>query len=252
MKDFIFRIDDIGASTKQFNQHGKKWFNLFGRKILYFPFSNLGFLKRIDPFRGWAKYDELTAEEWKDLFIVFEQNKIKPIIAITANWVDENSVLIPFPEKFPEQAKLLKEAFLSDKIIIANHGLTHCVVGKHLPKFWGSNRNFHREFLPRLDQVVHSEHILKSQEILEGFFEKKIEILVPPGNLWSLKTYSALEGTNIKFVMCNKYMADSDQEMKNIVFLPDSNNMFVFHDRELKLYGVKWLKEIINKFKISV
>jgi hypothetical protein len=61
----IFRIDDIGASTKHFNQHGQKWFKLFGKKLIYFPLANFWFFKRIPPFRKWAKYDELTALEWK-------------------------------------------------------------------------------------------------------------------------------------------------------------------------------------------
>ncbi len=240
MTDTIFRIDDIGASTKYFNQHGKT----FG----FFPFANLGFFKRLPPFRGWAKYDEVSATEWKVFLDIFEQNKIVPIIAITATWVNADSALIPFPEKFPEEAKILKEASDRGKIIIANHGLTHCVVGKHLPKFWGSNREFHREFLPSLDQSVHTEHILKSQEILESFFQKPIEILVPPGNLWSHKTYLAMKGTNLKKVMCSTYMADSDQKQDGITFVPDKDDVFAFHDRELKLYGAKWLQANIEKY----
>src|SRR5258706_16350200 len=63
MKNIIFRIDDIGASTKHFNQHGQKWFKLFGKKMLYFTFSNFWFFKRIKPFKKWGKYDELTILE---------------------------------------------------------------------------------------------------------------------------------------------------------------------------------------------
>lgn len=242
----LYRIDDIGASTKHFNQHGKKWFSLFGKKVIYFPFANFWFFKIIPPFRKWAKYDEVTADEWKTFLEIFEQNNIVPIIAITASWVDEKSNLTPFPEKFPNQASLLKEAFLNGKIIVANHGLTHCIVGKHLPLFWKSNRQYHREFLSDLDQTVHTEHILKSQEILENFFGKPVEILVPPGNMWSVKTYRSLSGTNIKKIMCNKYMQDSEEIMSGVEFIKDNENTFAFHDRELKLFGSEWLiKKII-------
>lgn len=239
MKDIIYRIDDIGASTKYYNQHGKT----FG----FFPFANFWFLKRIWPFRGWAKYDELTVEEWVVILDNFEKNKIVPIIAVTATWVNHDSTQIPFPKKFPDEAEILKKAYLNNKVIIANHGLTHCVVGKHLPLFWGSNRHYHREFLPELDQKLHTEHILKSQEILEGFFGKPVSIFVPPGNIWSYKTYLALKGTNIKTVMCSKHMADSDQKIENISFVVDKDNSVAFHDRELKLYGIEWLENLINK-----
>ena len=97
-----------------------------------------------------------------------------------------------------------------------------------------------------LDQTVHTEHILKSQEILENFFGKPVEILVPPGNMWSVKTYRSLSGTNIKKIMCNKYMQDSEEIMSGVEFIKDNENTFAFHDRELKLFGSEWLiKKII-------
>ncbi len=66
-----FRIDDIGASTKHFNQHGKRWLRLFGRKVLYVPFADIWFLKRIWPLKGWAAYDELTVQEWREFLEIF-------------------------------------------------------------------------------------------------------------------------------------------------------------------------------------
>lgn len=241
MQEKIIRIDDIGAAAKEFEQHGRKWFKLFGKKIIYFPFANFWFFKRIKPFKRWAKYEELTAEEWKTFLKIFQENDIVPTIAITACWVDKNSKLIPFPEKFPEEAAILREAFINGKIVVANHGLTHCIVGKHLPKFWGSNRQFHREFYPNLDQTWHDEHVKRSQEILENFFGKKIEVLVPPGNVWSYKTYLAIKGTNIKKVMCNTYMIDSNETLVDLEFIQDDENILAFHDKELKLYGSSWL-----------
>lgn len=245
----IFRIDDIGSSTKHFNQHGKKWFNIFGKKIIYFPFANFWFLKTFEPFRGWAKYEELTVGEWKEILNIFEENKIVPIIAITATWVDEKSNLIPYPEKFPEESKFLKEAYLNGKIIIANHGLTHCVLGKQNPRFWSSNRKYWREFYSDFDESLHKDHILRSQKILEDFFEKPIEIFVPPGNVWSLKTYDAILQTNIKQVMASRPPMDGAIPKGTIIFHQDDGGVFAFHDRELKLYGNSWLEEKIKEFK---
>lgn len=230
-----FRIDDIGTSSKYYNQHAKKrWLNVW-------------FLKRIPPFAKWAVYNELSEGEWQRFLDIFEKHNIKPIISVTACWVDKNSNFIPFPEKFPAQAGLLKKAFLNDKIIIANHGLTHCVVGKHLPRFFGSNRKYHREFWGYLPQRVHNEHIIESQTILENFFGRQIEIFVPPGSIWSVKTYLALKQTNIKKVISKNYMMDSEQDMEGIKFIDDRQDFFNFHDRELKLYGENWLLKKINE-----
>jgi len=230
-----FRIDDIGASSKQFEQYSKiKW-------------ANLGFLKKIWPFKAWGPYQELTTEEWSEILNTFKQKNIKPIIAITATWVEKDSSLTPFPQKFPAQAQLLKEAFQADDIIIANHGLSHCIIGQHLPRFHYGNRYFHREFWPKLDQATHTQHITQSQQILEDFFQKPITIFIPPGNIWSIKTYKALKNTNIKKVISAKYMSDSKETMSEIEFINDQKDFFAFHDRELKLYGLKWLQQVIKE-----
>jgi hypothetical protein len=245
----IFRIDDIGASAKEFEQHGKKWFKLFGKRIIYFPLANFWFFKRIHPFKRWAKYGELTAREWKSTLEVFEKHNVVPVVAVTATWVDQKGNLTPFPEKFPEEAQVLKESFHQGKIIVANHGLTHCVVGKHLPKFFGSNRSSWREFLPELSEEVHQDHILKSQSILDNYFEKPVTIFVPPGNVWSVKTYKALLGTNIKTVMSRGLPVDGKlPDDSGITFVADSQDVFAFHDRELKLYGTEWLKQKLKLY----
>lgn len=242
-----FRIDDIGASSKQYNQHGKKTFSWKGIPFFYFPLANFWFFKKIKPFKKWGVYEELGAGEWQNILAVFKEKNIIPIIAITAAWADDHNILIPFPEKFPQQAALLKEAFLQNEIIVANHGLTHCVIGKHLPLLFKSNRKFHREFWPYLNDKVHEEHILKSQDILEKYFEKPIEIFAPPGNVWSKKTYQAIKNTNIRKVISKRYMLDCSKPMDGIEFINDKN-YFNFHDRELKLHGKEWLKKKINLY----
>ncbi len=100
MMNKIFRIDDIGASTKQFEQYGR-W------KI-----GNFWFLKTIWPFKKWGPYKELSALEWEKILKIFEQKNIKPIVAITATWVEKDNSLTPFPQKFPEEAAILKKDFL--------------------------------------------------------------------------------------------------------------------------------------------
>lgn len=234
----LFRIDDIGASTKQFEQYGKKWLR---------PFSNFGPLKRLSPLRQWGPYEELTGPEWETFLQIFREHHIVPLIAITACWVDEQSRLIPFPDKFPQEAAVLKHAADREEITIANHGLTHCVVGRHLPRPFASNRAFHREFLPTLDQQVHTQHIQKSQHILETFFDRTIDTLIPPGNLWSIKTSRAIKGTNIKTIMCAHPMADAPTEMEGVEFMNDNHDVVRFHDRELRLYGPSWLEATISQ-----
>lgn len=247
MTKITFRIDDIGASSKYFNQHGKKLFKYKNVSYFCFPLANFWFFKRIRPFKKWAPYKELTSREWVEFLEIFKKYKIVPIVSITACWVEKDSSFIPFPDKFPKQAQVLKQAFLKNKIIIANHGLTHCVVGKHRPNFWSSNKKFYREFWPWLDEKVHKEHILESQKILEDFFERPVKIFVPPGNVWSYKTYRAFKKTNIKTVLANRYMLDSNQKMQEIEFINDEKGFFRLHDRELKLHGEQWLLEKINK-----
>lgn len=243
-----WRIDDIGASTKYYNQWGKKRFSWRGITYFYFPWANYGPLKRHWPFRGWARYEELTAEEWQKYLRIFEDNHIKPIVAVTATWVDEKSNLIPFPEKFPAEAESLKKAADEEKIVIANHGLTHCIVGSHLPHFRYPNRKAHREFWPEMPSDLHYEHIQESQKILENYFERKIEIFVPSGNVWSEKTYEALKETNIKKVIAARYMLETNKPMEGIEFIKDDD--FVrFHDRDLKLRGEKWLIKKIDEVK---
>ncbi len=228
-----FRIDDIGASTKIFSAHH----GVLGRYVF-------NYLKT-EKFRLQLPYKELTLEEWSIFFDIFQEYNVVPIIAVTASWVDEKSNLIPFPEKFPEEANFLKKMSATGRVVIANHGLTHCVIGKHLPNILLSNRRYQREFWPYLDQSIHDEHIMRSQHILESYFGKPITIFVPPGNVWSIKTYRALKNTDIRQIISRNYMFDSDDATEGIEFICDRNEFFVCHDRELKILGSDWLKKTI-------
>ncbi len=237
------RIDDVGASSKYYNQHGKLIFRHKDIPYFFFPLANFWFLKRIKPFRECAPYQEVTVDEWTRYLDLFERLAIKPIVAITASWVDEESRLIPFPEKFPDRAQLLKQASKVDRIEIANHGLTHCVVGNHMPSFWRSNQRYHREFWPYLDEGTHREHFTSAQKILEDYFEKSIRIFVPPGYIWSVKTYRALKDTTISAVHSRNYMFDSTESMSGISYRrDDQDDYLVLHDWDLKEHDCNWLE----------
>lgn len=238
-----WRIDDIGASTKQLNQYGKTRIYRDGKLRLYFPFANFWFFKRIEPFRQWAPYEEVGAPVWSKVISLFQSYKIVPIVAITACWVEPDGTQVPFPIKFPEQAQLLREEAGKGHIVVANHGLTHCVVGKHNPRMFTSNRKFHREFWPDLPASLHDRHISESQSILEGWLGCPIRIFVPPGNVWSVKTYDALKRTAINRVIANRYMLDCSLPMEGIEFSDDTKNFVCFHDREISLFGPGWLEK---------
>ena len=117
INEFDFRIDDIGASSKIYERYSK------------FPFlGNLGFLKNRLLFGNWGPYNELSAKELEKLILIMQQANKKLAVAVTAAWIMPNNHLIPFNKKFPEQAKILKEAKKNKLITILNHGLSHCVI----------------------------------------------------------------------------------------------------------------------------
>lgn len=234
------RIDDIGASTKQYCQGGR-W-----------PWANSGPLKRLPALRRWGPYEELTVAEWETVREVWQRTNTSVIVAITATWVDAHNHLIPFPEKFPDEAAWLKQAAQAGWLTIANHGLTHCVVGQHLPRFWSDNRSQHREFWPHLPATLHHDHIQQSTQILENFFEQPIRIFVPPGNVWTRDTYEALRRTHVTTVYANRRpLDDPNASLPGITFVDDRNHQLVIHDRDLKLYGATWLATRLSALTVS-
>ena len=226
MKKIALRIDDIGASTKKFEVYSK------------IPGGNFLFLKYMKPFKAWARYRELTGQDWISIFKILEDFNAKLTVGITAAWVEKNSSLIPFPIRFPDEAAVLKEGLKKGLIEIANHGLTHCVVGKHRPRLFQSNRIFHREFWDWLPTKTHYEHLLKSQDIMQNFFATEIVTLIPPGNVYCKATVEAAKKCNIQIINC--------QMLKNTQYpgirCLSNDNVIAFHDRELVLNGIDWLK----------
>jgi len=231
-KIFDFRIDDIGACTKQYERYSKV--PIFG---------NLAFLKHRKILGNWGPYEELSIKELNLLFDSINNKNKKLAVAVTASWVATDNKLIPFDKKFPEQAKFLKNLDKKGEITIINHGLSHCVVGMQMPHFFKSNRIYHREFVDWLPEFMHKKHLIKSQEILENWLERPVTILAPPGNNYSYKTVRACEGTNINLIHSSNNFIPKDS---NISFL-DSKECICFHDREVKLFGIKFIKKLLEE-----
>jgi len=227
----VLRMDDVGASTKHFEVYSKK------------IFGNFLFLKYLSFFRAWGVYEEISPEMWQEIFQALDEKDAKLTIGVTATWVERDGTLVPFPEKYPLQADLLKAAEDDGLIEIANHGLTHCVVGRHLPKPFSSNRTFHREFWDWLPEDLHKEHISESQKIFKSWLGRSPVGLIPPGNVYSNSTIRAAEENGIKYIN-----SSSSMEMDSHINYIDESMVDAFHDREIALEGIDWLKLKINYY----
>lgn len=230
------RIDDIGASSKLFERYSK-------RRLL-----NVGPLRDRRLFGAWGPYREMTVQEWEKVFDLLEKNRAKLTVGITAAWVEKNAALTPFPDKFPESARLLKEGMRQGLLEIANHGLTHCVLGnsRFLPGWFGNNRKAHREFWDWLPEETHYEHLKKSQGILENYFGEPVTTLIPPGNVYSQSTLRAAESLGMKVVNCQNPRTTLQNSPLKIV---GNENVVAFHDRELVLFGIEWLETLLEKHR---
>ena len=226
MNKVTLRMDDVGASTKHFEVYSKV------------PFGNFLFLKYLPYFRAWGVYNEINFDLWDEIIDFLVKENAKLSIAITASWVDKDGSLIPFPEKFPKEAKIIKQAAEEKILEISNHGLTHCVVGKHLPRLFSSNRRYHREFWDWLPYDTHYSNLYNSIEIFKNWLGYSPKVLVPPGNVYSTHTIRACEKLNFKAINASKIIENS----ANIKILNNSN-VFAFHDRDIVLNGLQWLKE---------
>jgi len=229
--DIALRIDDIGASSKKYEVYSK---NRLG---------NIFFLKYLRRYKAWGPYRELTSSDWEDVFGLLEKHNARLTVGITASWVERDGTLVPFPEKYVLEADILKQASNSGLIEIANHGLTHCVVGQHLPKLISSNRKYHREFWDFMPRSTHFEHLEKSQEIFTDWLEKTPTTFVPPGNVYTSTTVDACAKFGIKRI--NSYRAVDHQN--DIVDIVNEDNVNAFHDREIVLNGVNWFESLLCK-----
>jgi len=214
MKEEVIRIDDLGASTHFYERYGRKCFN-------FWPLYNQRF------FGHWGPFPEIEVRTLENFLLSNTSNKVI-IMAITASWVDGSGKAIPFPDKYPEHASLIKEFVTDKKVIIASHGLTHSVDGFHKNKLFGGNRNFHREFWDWVPFHIQLDHLKRSKDTLSECFAVDVDIFVPPGNLYSPITVQALEISGFKKVNASK---DHTSE-SSIEFLPDEG-MLLLHTRDL-------------------
>ena len=219
------RIDDIGASTKRYEVYSN------------IPFCNFLFIKYLKPFRAWGPYREMGQNDWDSVFRILQDHNAKLTVAVTAAWVDKNGTCIPFPEIYPDESKCLKNGFEEGYLEIANHGLTHCVVGKHLPRLFSSNRKYHREFWDWIPCDVHIEHIINSQKILQEWIGARVTTLVPPGNVYSVDTIEAAGKNGIERI--NSHI---DLGVESPIRIVGNEAVIAFHDREIVLKGIGWLE----------
>lgn len=238
----ILRIDDIGASSKEFEIYAEPWLSI-GRYSIPVPFSNFLWFKYIRPFKKWGPYQEMSGNLWKKVLDILVKTKTKMTVAVTACWVERNGSLTEFPRKFPVQAAILKDGVKNGILEIANHGLTHCVEKNKLflPQPFCGNRRYHREFWDWVPLETQEAHLKRSQEILQDFFGTDIVTFVPPGNVFQNATLSIAKEFGIRFVSCNTKSAIID----GMVILGNQETL-AFHDKELVENGESWLADSIN------
>ncbi len=229
-KKVALRMDDVGASTKKYEVYSK----MRGGNIL--------FLKYVPGIKAWGPYRELDAREWETICDLLSRYSAKLTVGITAGWVEASGSITPFPEKFSKQADVIKSAVSENLLEIANHGLTHCVVGKHLPRWLSSNRKYHREFWEWVPRKIHFAHLEQSQSIFRNWLGFHPTLLIPPGNVYSRDTIDAAQDHGITTVNSS----NSRISLAGIRLISE-DQVVPFHDRELVLYGMAWFEEQLKK-----
>ena len=243
-KMIALRLDDVGASTKRYEVYSDDIWQ-FGRLRVS---ANWLFLKYLPPFRKWGPYREMRPNEWLDIFKLLEESSAKLCVAITATWAEAEDHLVPFPQKFPDEAAVLKEGIQSGLIEIANHGLTHCVVKDNLfkPRLFASNRRYHREFWEWIPLKQHEDHLKRAQDILQECFGVEIVTFVPPGNVFTEGTLDAAARCGLHYVTCQ-----TSPKIYDSILVIGNEHVMPFHDREIVLEGVSWLQTQLDQHEDS-
>lgn len=233
-------MDDVGASSKVFEVYSQKKVYIKGSKIFD---GDWLFFKFIPPFRAWGPYRELSASNWLDIFDVLKKFDAVLTVAITAAWVDRAGELTAFPQRFPRAAEAIKEGLRQGILEIANHGLTHCVLDEKsfLPRLMESNRRFHREFVDWIPSELHRQNLVTAQQILEDYFQVDVETFVPPGNQFTENTLDYAAEVGLKYVSCN-----TPPDTHHGITLLGNQNTLAFHDREIVLHGMNWLRRLLE------
>lgn len=234
-------MDDVGAASKRYEVYARP-LPLPGRLAMV---GNVGPLKYLPPLRAWGPYRELTAAEWEHILRTLERCDAKLTVGVTAAWVTADAEIVPFPERFPAQAEVIKRGASRGRLEIANHGLTHCVVEGRafLPRAWRGNRTFHREFWGWVPGSIQREHLFGAQRILETWIGQPIVTFVPPGNVFTDTTVAAAADAGLRVLSC----ATKTGVQKALTILPDCAGIRAFHDRDVVLRGLDWFDRLIER-----
>jgi peptidoglycan/xylan/chitin deacetylase (PgdA/CDA1 family) len=238
------RLDDVGAASKQHEVYGLTRLPV-GPLRLPFP-GNLLFLKYLPPIKRWGPYRELGAAEWERILELLAAAGARMTVAITAGWVEADARVVPFPDKFPASAALVRQGVTRGLLEVANHGYTHCVLGGRAfrPRALSGNRRFHREFLAEVPEAVQREHLARSQGILEDFFATRVVTFVPPGNALTAATAAVAVEHGLRLLSCRDAGRFAAVPGLTVV---DAARVVDFHDRDLVLGGVEVLGRLLAR-----
>jgi len=233
----MLRMDDVGAASKRHEVYGLTRIAV-RRTRIPFP-GNFLWLKYLPPIKRWGPYRELTAPEWQGILEALAAARARMTVAVTAAWVEDDGRLTPFPAKFPDAARVIREGVEAGLLEVANHGLTHCLLVDRAfrPRLFGGNRQYHREFYAFVPPEVQEANIARAQAILTEAFGGPIVTLVPPGSLLQPLTVELARRHGVRFLSYGR--ATSREGTLPVV---GDECGVVFHDRDLVLGGVAWLR----------
>lgn len=233
------RLDDVGASSKRYEVYSKRAWQWGPVRVS----GNWLFLKYLPGLKSGGPYREMRADEWRQVLDILANASARMTVAITAAWADSADRVTPFPVQFPSQAEVLRDGVRRGLLEVANHGLTHCVLEGNVfhPHWMSSNRAYHREFWDWVPPAIHEDHIRRSQEILQEFFGVPVITFVPPGNVFTDETLAIAGRYGLRFVSCQT----PPRRIGNVTVL-GNEDVIAFHDRDLVVHGVDWLRAVID------
>ncbi len=233
----MIRMDDVGAASKRHEVYGRTRLNL-GPMRVPFP-GNWLWLKYVPPIKRWGPYRELSANEWRGVLVALSKARARMTVAVTATWVEADGTLTPFPRKFPDAARAIKDGVDAGLLEVANHGLTHCLLTDRAfrPRLFKGNRQYHREFYDFVPREEQEANIARAQEILSEAFACPIVTLVPPGNLLQPVTAEIARDHGVRYL---SYGAPTSR--RGVLPVVGNECGLVFHDRDVVLGGLPWLR----------
>jgi polysaccharide deacetylase len=235
-------MDDVGASSKRYEVYARP-LPLPGRAR---HAGDILFLKYLPALRAWGPYRELSAADWQRIGEILERTAAVLTVAVTAGWVEWSGRIVPYPERFPHAAEILRGLVATGRIEVANHGLTHCVLRDlaFRPRVFAGNRRWHREFYDWIPLATQREHLTRSQEILRSWLGREVTTFVPPGNVFGETTLQAAADVGIRTVSCN-----TPPRRWGPIAVVGNQRVRDFHDRDVVLGGVAWLEAEISRYR---